>query len=76
MDEFTNLKNMDLDILSNEVLQSFGERYMEDATRVLLTGCLLPRDNVMVQLALAITLGMYSKKLVEGNFKNERTVVH
>ena len=75
MDEFTDINGMSLNELSDTVLKSFGERYAEDVARVLNTGIMLPHDSHMVQLALAITMGMYMKKLVDNDF-NEEVVIH
>lgn len=75
MEEFTEINGMSLNELSNTVLKSFGERYSDDVARVLNTGVLLPNDYHMIQLALAITMGMYMKKLVDKEFDDE-VVLH
>ena len=74
MEEFTDIEEMSLDKLSNEVLQSFGERYAMDVNRILITGVILPDDHQMIQLALSITLGLYMKRIAEGDFLEERTI--
>jgi hypothetical protein len=74
MEEFTNIEEMNLNSLSNEVLQGFGERYAMDASRVLNTGILLPGDDQMIQLALAITLGLYMKKIADDEFDEKRII--
>ena len=74
MDEFTDLSFDNLDELADTVLKSFGDRYASEATRVLNTGLMLPGDGHMVQLALAITMGMYMKKIAENAFEEERSL--
>ena len=76
MDEFTNIKDVDLNALSDEVLRSFGERYFDDANRVLFTGAILAKDQEMVQLAVAIVMALYSKKLNEGVFTPDKMRIH
>ena len=72
MEEFTDM-DIDLNSISNEVIQSFGERFSMDATRLLNTQIILPGDGHMINLALAIALGLYMKNLVDGEY-NERTI--
>lgn len=74
MEEFTDIDGMKLDDLADTVLKSFGDRYAGEATRVLNTGIILPDDAHMIQLALAITLGIYMKNIVENKFDEEDTV--
>ena len=74
MEEFTNIDGMSIDELSSTVLKSFGERYADEVARVLNTGIILSHDAHMIQLALAITMGMYMKKVVEHEFEDEDTV--
>jgi hypothetical protein len=76
MDEFTNIKDVDLNALSDEVLRSFGERYFDDASRVLFTGAILAKDQEMIQLAVAIVMALYSKKLNEGVFTPDKMRIH
>lgn len=71
MDEFTDIGEIALEDLATAALTNFGERYSADATRVLNTGILLPGDGNMIQLALAITMGMYMRSLVENKFSGE-----
>ena len=75
MEEFTNIDGMSIDELSDTVLKSFGERYAEDVARVLNTGVILSYDSHMIQLALAITMGIYMKKIVDNDF-DEEVVLH
>ena len=75
MEEFTDINGMSLDDLSDTVLKNFGDRFAADATRLLNTGVMLPNDSHMIQLALAITMGLYMKKLMENDF-NEKDVIH
>lgn len=74
MEEFTDIDSMSLNDLSDTVLKNFGDRYAGEATRLLNTGIMLPEDSHMIQLALAITMGMYMKKLVDNEFDEKDTV--
>jgi hypothetical protein len=75
MEEFTNISFDNLEELADTVLKGFGDRYASEVTRVLNTGIILPSDAHMIQLALAITMGIYIKKIVENNF-DEEVVIH
>ena len=74
MEEFSNINGLNLNDLSNVVLKNFGDRYAGEATRVMNTGIILPSDSNMIQIALAITMGLYIKKLVDKEFDEEETV--
>jgi len=66
MEEFTDLENINLQEMSNIVLDSFCERYLEDAQRIINTGIYLPRDGEMIKLSLAIVMGLYYKRISDG----------
>lgn len=74
MNEFTDLEHIDLEELSTEVLESFCDRYMLDATRIVNTGIFLPGDMDMCRTAIAIVLGMYLKKLAEENYIKDKVI--
>lgn len=74
MEEFSDINGLTLNDLSSVVLKNFGDRYSGEATRVMNTGIILPSDGNMIQIALAITMGLYIKKLVNKEFDEEETV--
>lgn len=71
MEDFTNLEKLDMDSMSDEAIKSFGERYMAEASRVLSTGLIVASDKEMINLALAISIGLYMKGLTENKFNDE-----
>jgi hypothetical protein len=75
MNDFSNVDMMNLHDLGDSVLKSFGDRYANEATRLLHTGVILPTDSDMIQLALAITIGLYMRKLIDNDF-DEKEVIH
>lgn len=71
MEEFTNLERLDINNMSDEAIKSFGERYLAEATRVLSTDYIVASDKEMIRLALAISVGLYMKALIENKFDDE-----
>lgn len=74
MEEFTDITNINLQELSAEVIESFGERYLHDANRVISTGLVYSGDEDMCRTALAIVIGLYFKNLTEGIYSSDRSV--
>jgi hypothetical protein len=72
MEEFTDFESLDIQDISHEVINNFGQRYLMDAARVLDTQIVLPGDGHMIQLALAIASGLYMKQIVEDGFLEEK----
>ena len=72
MDEFTDYENIDLQKMSGEALDSFCERYLEEAIRVINTGIILPSDIEMLRLSASIVVGLYFKRLSEEVESGER----
>lgn len=66
MDEFTDYENLDLQNLSDTVLDSFCERYLAEAMRVVSTGIIFSSDEEMIRLSMGIVVGMYFKRLADG----------
>lgn len=66
MDEFTDYQNLDLEQMSGAVLDSFCERYLEEAIRVINTGIVLPSDVDMLRMSASIVVGLYFKRISEG----------
>lgn len=53
----------------NELLEAFGNRYIEDAIRVVSTKVSVPQDQEMVYEALCILVAIYAQKIQDGEFK-------
>lgn len=75
MEEFTNFEELDLEKMSGEALDSFCDRYIEDAMRVINTGIYFKKlDDDMIRLALAIIVGLYFKRLTDTNQVQDRVI--
>lgn len=72
MDEFTDYENLDLQSLSETVLDSFCDRYLQEAMRVVNTGIIFSSDEEMIRLSLGIVVGMYFKRLADGIESGEK----
>lgn len=72
MDEFTDYENIDLSELSSTVVDSFCERYLEDAMRVMQTGIVFPSDMDMLRMSTGIVVGLYFKRLSEQTESGEK----
>lgn len=59
----------------NVLLQSFGDKYIIDAFRVVSTRNLTPMDNEMAYEALCIMVAMYMQKVQDGTI-NQDKVLH
>ena len=66
MEEFTNFSGVDLEQISEWALEGFGDRYLEEALRVVNTGVVLPSDKEMIKLSVSIVIGLYFKSIADG----------
>lgn len=72
MEEFTDYQNIDLEELSSTVVDSFCERYLEEAMRVMQTGIVFSTDYDMLRMSTSIVIGLYFKRLSEQTQSGEK----
>ena len=72
MEEFTDYQNIDLEELSSTVVDSFCERYLEEAMRVMQTGIVFSTDYDMLRMSTGIVVGLYFKRLSEQTQSGEK----
>lgn len=58
----------------DELFRAFGDRYIEDAMRVVTTRLSVPTDQDMIYEALCIIVAMYMQKVQDG--KIAQRVIH
>ena len=72
MEEFTDYQNIDMEELSSTVVDSFCERYLEEAMRVMQTGIVFSTDYDMLRMSTGIVVGLYFKRLSEQTESGEK----
>lgn len=75
MEEYHNFSEVDLEQISEWALEGFGDRYLQDALRIVNTGIVLPSDKEMMKLSVSIVIGLYFKSITEG-INNGDKVIH
>lgn len=67
---------MDIDDLDmeNELLESFGDKYIGNALRIVTTKTITPLDNEMVYEAMCIIVAMYMNKVNTGSINKDRVL--
>lgn len=67
-----NIKNHKIE---NELLEHFGDVYLDDAVRIVNTNKILPSDNKMIHGTMCIIVAMYVNKVRAGEI-NRNKVYH
>ena len=68
------MEELNLDGMENEALETFGERYMAEAMRIVTTKIILPQDTDMIQYTMALCMGIYMQKLRNGEIERDKVV--
>ena len=58
--------------MENELLESFGDKYIVDALRIVTTKITTPLDNEMMYEAMCIIVAMYMNKVNTGCINKDR----
>lgn len=69
------LQHIDSPEVENQLLESFGERFLEDAIRIIGTRTYTALDEPLVHEAMCIIVAMYIRKVKLGEI-NQDKVLH
>ena len=59
--------------IENQMLEHFGDQFLEDAMRVVQTRSFTPMDAPLIHEAMCIIVAMYVRKVKNGEINLDRT---
>ena len=70
------LDDVDVEILSNdtELLETFAEKYLADAIRIIMTKAYTPLDSDLLYEAVCILTAIYMRKVKDGEIEQNKTL--
>lgn len=61
-----------VDEFENVLFESFGDKFINDAYRLVSTNTIVPGDEEMIYEAMCIIVSMYMQKLKEGSINKDK----
>ena len=58
--------------IENQMLENFGDQFLEDAMRIVQTRCMNPLDGPAVHEAMCIIVAMYVRKVKIGEINQDK----
>jgi len=73
----SGIDNLELNTLEmeNNLLEHFGDKFLEDAIRIVQTGKFSPVDAIVIHEAMSIVISLYVRKIKDGEI-NQGKVLH
>ena len=69
------LEEFDFEQVENEMLENFGDKFLEDALRIVQTRTYSALDEPLIHEAMCIVVAIYTRKIREGEI-NQDKVLH
>ena len=60
--------------IENEMLERFGDRFLEETMRVIQTRHYVDEDEPLIHEALCIVLAIYTRKIREGKINKDKVL--